>query len=83
MATGTHINVTIDFSNWGDVSYDLRIPVHQQVKPLLLNLAETLNLDFTNKAYFALKIPTKDLLLSDDDSMLDYSVTDGDILIVL
>lgn len=83
MSTGTHINVTIDFSNWGDGPYDLRIPVHQPVKPLLLNLAETLNIDITNKAFFALKVPTKDLLLSDDDSMLDYPVTDGDILIVL
>lgn len=83
MSKGTHINVTIDFSNWGADQYDLRIPVHQPIKPLLINLIETLKIDVANQALFALKVPTKNLLLSDDDSLLDYPVTDGDILIVL
>lgn len=83
MENKTHINVTIDFSNWDNGQYDLRIPVHQPIKPLLLNLMETLKIDMTNQALFALKVPTKNLLLSDDDSLLDYPVTDGDILIIL
>lgn len=83
MSKKTHINVTIDFSNWGGGEHDLRIPVHQPIKPLLLNLMETLKIDMENQALFVLKIPTKNLVLSDDDSLLDYPVTDGDILIVL
>ena len=79
----THINVTVDFSKWKGAIYDLRIPVHQPIKQLILNLAETLQLDLLQQTYFALKIPTKHLLLSDDDRLLDYPVSDGDILIVL
>lgn len=83
MAKASHINVTIDFGNWGGSEYDLRIPVHQPIKQLLMNLAETLNLDVEKSSLFTIKIPTKNLLLSDDDRLSDYQVTDGDILIVL
>lgn len=83
MFNNTHINVTINFSNWGGPEYDLRIPVHQPVKQLLLNLVETLKLDLTKVSLCAIKIPTKDLLLTDDDRLIDYQVSDGDILIVL
>lgn len=83
MFNNTHINVTINFSNWDGPEYDLRIPVHQPVKQLLLNLVETLKIDLTKVSLFAIKIPTKDLLLTDDDRLIDYQVTDGDILIVL
>jgi uncharacterized ubiquitin-like protein YukD len=58
MAVQTHINITIDFSKWDGRVYDLRIPTHQPVKQLLLNIAETLKL-------------------------IDYHVTDGDIVKVL
>lgn len=83
MFNNTHINVTINFSNWDGPEYDLRIPVHQPVKQLLLNLVETLKIDLTKVSLCAIKIPTKDLLLTDDDRLIDYQVTDGDILIVL
>lgn len=83
MFNNTHINVTINFSNWDGPEYDLRIPVHQPVKQLLLNLVETLKLDLTKVSLCAIKIPTKDLLLTDDDRLIDYQVSDGDILIVL
>lgn len=83
MAYETHINITIDFSKWGEKQYDLRIPIHQPVKQLLMNLADTLNLDIKRAVLFAVKVPAKKLLLTDDDRLVDYSVTDGDILIVL
>lgn len=82
MGENTHINVTIDFVNWNDHTYDLRIPTYQTVKQLLLNLRETLNLVMPNESLFRLKITTKDLLLVDDDFLLDYPVADGDIIIV-
>lgn len=83
MAYGTHINITIDFSKWDDKQYDLRIPIHQPIKQLLMNLADTLNLDIKREVLFAVKVPAKKLLLTDDDRLVDFSVTDGDILIVL
>lgn len=83
MTDNTHINVTINFSNWDAPEYDLRIPVHQPIKQLLLNLVETLKIDRTKVTHFAIKIRTKDLLLTDDDRLIDYQVADGDILIVL
>lgn len=83
MLKQTHINATIDFTKWGDDIYDLRVPVHQSIKQLILNLTETLDIDRKEKSIYALKIPMKNLLLADDDSLIDYPVVDGDILIVL
>jgi uncharacterized ubiquitin-like protein YukD len=83
MPNDTHINVTVNFGNWGEPEYDLRIPVHQPIKQLLMNLVETLKLDPAQASLCAIKIPTKNLLLTDDDRLLDYQVTEGDILIVL
>ncbi|MGY0691176.1 EsaB/YukD family protein [Virgibacillus sp. FSP13] len=80
----THIDVTIDFTSRGDAGlYDLRIPVQLSVKQLLLNVIETLKLDLTDNSPYAIKIITKNLLLADDDMLIDYPVTDGDILTVL
>lgn len=83
MATKTHIDVTIDFSNWGHHRYDLRIPTQLSVKLLLLNLMETLKIERTEESLCAMKITTKDLLLTDEDRLIDYPVSDGDILEVL
>lgn len=83
MATETHINVTVDFSKWGGGKYDLRIPKHQTVKQLLLNLHETLDIPIPNQALFAIKVTTKQFLIADEDSLKDYPITDGDMLTVL
>ena len=83
MPSETHINVTIDFSKWSYDRYDLRIPVHQPIKQLLADLVETLNLDVSEAQLFAIKVPSKELLLTDDDRIADYAVANGDILIVL
>ena len=79
----THINVTLDFSKKQFGQYDLRIPVHQPVKQLLINLTETLRLNIDDKFLYTIKVPAKSLLLTDDDRLADYPVTDGDILVVL
>lgn len=79
----THINVSIDFTNWGDAVYDLRIPIQLTVKQLLLELEKTLGLNMSEHALFAIKVTTKQLLLADDDYVMDFPVTDGDYLIIL
>lgn len=76
----THINVTIDFSKWGEGIYDLRIPVQQTVKALIINLVETLKLHDSALETFTIKARNKDLLLADDDRLIDFPITDGDIL---
>lgn len=83
MLKDTHINVTVDFNEWCKGSYDLRIPVHQPVKQLLVNLVESLNLDIKKESLFTIKIPAKGILLTDDDRLMDYPVANGDILLVL
>ncbi|PXW86201.1 putative ubiquitin-like protein YukD [Pseudogracilibacillus auburnensis] len=83
LAKNVHINVTVDFTNWNDGMYDLRIPIQLTVKQLLLNLQETLEITMPESSLFATKIETKQLLLADDDSLIDYPVTDGDIIVVL
>jgi len=83
MPSQTHVNVTVDFSRWGKGHYDVRIPAHQPINQLLVNLAETLNLDLTMAPLFAVKLSNKNLLLADDDRLIDYPVTNGDLLLVL
>jgi uncharacterized ubiquitin-like protein YukD len=83
MPTQTHVNVTVDFKKWGQGQYDVRIPVHQPIKLLLADLAESLHLESTQASHFAVKLPHKELLLTDDDRLIDYPVTNGDLLLVL
>ena len=83
MAGGTHINVTVDFTKRGKGRYDLRIPVRQPMRQLLGSLDETLELNAGSPLLFAVKIPAKELLLSDGDCLGDYPVTNGDLLVVL
>lgn len=78
-----HINVTFDFNNWDDTAYDLRIPVHQPLKQLLMNVSNTLKIDLKNNGKFAVKVTTKNLLLADDDLLMNFPITDGDVLVVL
>lgn len=81
---GTHIDVTIDFTHRGNGRfYDLRIPTQLSVKQLLLDIIETLKLDQLEESRCAIKVKTKGLLLADDDMLIDYPVTNGDILTVL
>lgn len=83
MVKSTHINVTIDFHNWGGDVYDLRIPVQVTVKQLLLSVSEAIRLQRPDSSLCAIKVVTKKLLITDDDSLNDYPITDGDILQVL
>ncbi|WP_035346297.1 EsaB/YukD family protein [Halalkalibacter hemicellulosilyticus] len=83
MAKSTHINVTVDFQNWGGGVYDLRIPVQLTVKQLLLSVSETLRIERTDSSLCAIKVLTKKLFITDDDMLSQYPITDGDILQVL
>ena len=85
MAQNTHINVTVDFSKSipSGKQYDLRIPVQLTVKQLLQYVMNTLNLDYRSNSRCVIKILTKNLLISDDDYLTDFPVTDGDILHIL
>ncbi|GAF65096.1 hypothetical protein BTS2_1994 [Bacillus sp. TS-2] len=84
MVNNTHINVTIDFSQRieGGKVYDLRIPTQLTVKQLILNVTDTLNIENSNSKC-SIKVVTKNLLITDDDHLKDYPVTDGDVLVVL
>ncbi|MBC1502117.1 hypothetical protein HB943_16060 [Listeria weihenstephanensis] len=78
-----HINVTVDFSEWQENAiYDLRIPAHQPVRQLIINLAETVGLGqlVSNHCRFVIKVVNKSIVVSDDDLLLLFNITDGDIL---
>lgn len=80
----SHIDVTVDFTaNQQDTVYDLRIPVQISVKQLLLDISDTLKLAPLENSRCAIKVWNKGLLLTDDDLLMDYPVTDGDILTIL
>ncbi|WP_010532265.1 EsaB/YukD family protein [Lentibacillus jeotgali] len=80
----SHIDVTVDFSDCGiGGTYDLRIPVQLSVKQLLIDLIDTLKIGRLDSSRCAVKVITKGLVLADDDMLIDYPVTDGDILTVL
>lgn len=83
MAKQTHINITMDFSNWNNQQYDLRIPIQLTVKQLLLNLMETLDIPMPEQSMFVVKVRTKHILLADDDYLHHFPVNDGDVLVAL
>ncbi|WP_062050960.1 EsaB/YukD family protein [Bacillus sp. JCM 19034] len=83
MAKSTHINVTIDFQYWDGGVYDLRIPVQVTAKQLLLSVSDTLHIQQTDSSQYAIRVLTKKLLITDDDIVSHYPITDGDILQVL
>ncbi|PZF91159.1 hypothetical protein C1903_01595 [Listeria ivanovii] len=83
MAKDTHMNVTVDFTNWGADKYDLRIPVHQPIKALIINLAETLKIEYQDLSKCTIKTINKAILLSDDDKLTNFQIADGDILEIL
>ncbi|WP_164216043.1 EsaB/YukD family protein [Virgibacillus sp. YIM 98842] len=85
MSQNTHINVTVDFSKRipNGMQYDLRIPVQLTVKQLLQYVMDTLRVDYSSNSKFVIKVITKNLLISDDDYLTDYPVTDGDVLHIL
>ncbi|WP_416151679.1 EsaB/YukD family protein [Salipaludibacillus sp. HK11] len=81
-----HIDVTIDFSECGVLtSYDLRIPTQISVKQLLLDIIHILKLNDVDvkESRSVIKIKTKCIVLADDDMLIDYPVTTGDVLTVL
>ncbi|CAM4179578.1 EsaB/YukD family protein [Bacillus manliponensis] len=83
MAIQTHINVTVDFQKWNGSVYDLRIPNHQSVKYLIRNLIETLKIENYDQTHYVIKVTNKLIVITDDDRLVDYKITDGDILQVL
>ncbi|ARM71706.1 TPA_asm: hypothetical protein GIN74_12610 [Listeria monocytogenes] len=83
MAKNTHMNVTVDFTNWGAGIYDLRIPVHQPIKALIINLAETLKIEYKDLSKCTIKTTNKAILLSDDDKLTHFQIADGDVLEIL
>ncbi|API93667.1 hypothetical protein J32TS6_08890 [Virgibacillus pantothenticus] len=85
MVQDTHINVTMDFSHvaQGGGVYDLRIPTQLTVKQLLFYVTDALHIDLPEQSRYAIKVTTKNLFIADDDYVIDYPVTDGDILLVL
>lgn len=83
MKSQTHINVTVDFSNWNAEKYDLRLPKYQTVKQLLINIQETLEITMPKQPLFAIRVSTKHLVIAGDDYIADYPVVDGDVLTIL
>ncbi|WP_256860523.1 EsaB/YukD family protein [Paraliobacillus ryukyuensis] len=80
----SHIDVTIDFSNYNvESTYDLRIPIQISTKQLLLDLVHVLKLKDIKISNFAVKVKTKKMILVDDDMLEDFPITNGDILTVL
>ncbi|SHM55065.1 EsaB/YukD family protein [Gracilibacillus kekensis] len=80
----SHIDVTIDFREYGlHQTYDLRIPVQITIKQLLRELMDILNVERSKRSSSAIKVKTKGLVLADDDLLMNYPVTNGDVLTVL
>ncbi|HFK6935257.1 TPA: EsaB/YukD family protein [Listeria monocytogenes] len=80
-----HINVTVDFSEWQENTiYDLRIPAHQPVRQLIINLAETLGIGqlLAEHQRFVIKVVNKSIVVSDDDLLISHDIADGDILVI-
>ena len=74
-----HKKVTFDFTNYNYGTYDLAVPIHMSMKALLPLVLESLDIhlsDISNQ----IKVITKNQLLVENDRLIDYQITDGDIL---
>ncbi|MCG2500627.1 type VII secretion protein EsaB [Staphylococcus epidermidis] len=77
-----HKKVTFDFTNYNYETYDLAVPIHMSMKALLPLVLESLDIhlsDISNQ----IKVITKNQLLVENDRLIDYQITDGDILKLL
>jgi uncharacterized ubiquitin-like protein YukD len=80
MTSDTHINVTL---HAGARRVDVRIPVKITVYQLLVELGQIFP-DLGQPARrYQLRIPTKGLLLTEEDTLSRYPLATGDILEVM
>lgn len=78
-----HINVTLKLGSGSEAGmFDLRIPLNVTVKQLMHDISEAFagDVDFVFQNATAVRIVNKDLVISDDQSLRECKLTNGDIL---
>lgn len=80
-----HVNVTVDFENYKGSILDLRVPYHQTVKKLIVDLFLCLKMELALQRVqiYAIRVKNKDLVLTDNDSLEQHKVGNGSILEIL
>lgn len=75
-----HINVTLILKNENQV--DLRIPVFISAAVLVRQLESIFHLD-EKEGMKQIKVHTKGLILTENQQLSDYPITDGDIIEII
>lgn len=77
-----HKQVSVDFTNHGGDIYDLAVPIYLPLNELIPLLMESLDIQTVFKPD-KVKITTKSILLKENDRLVDFQVSNGDILKLL
>lgn len=75
-----HRRVTIDFMQSGGGSYDIAISQKMTVKQLLQALAASLHTSIDLNS--VIKLPLKQKTMMPEDRFMDYSISNGELLVV-
>ncbi len=75
----THLNVTIIIN---DYAYDMRIPINQSVKDLMLEIFDVNQINISKKNYH-IKIMNKDIVILENEMLSSYPLSNGDVIKLL
>lgn len=75
-----HINITLMLKNGNQV--DLRIPIFISAAALVHQLESIFHLE-KKEGMKQIKVRTKGLVLTEDQQLYDYPITDGDIIEII
>ncbi|AMW99400.1 EsaB/YukD family protein [Rummeliibacillus stabekisii] len=75
-----HKRVTIDFMQSGGGNYDIAISQKMTVKQLLQSLAASLHTSIDLNS--VIKLPLKQKTMMPEDRFMDYSISNGELLVV-
>lgn len=72
------INITVHYGH--EQAADLRIPINVSVNQLIQAVTEALDIQADYTDSFQIRVTDKQLLLSDNQRVSDYPITNGDII---
>ena len=75
-----HKRITIDFMQSGGGSYDIAISQKMTVKQLLQALSASLHTSIDLNS--VIKLPLKQKTMMPEDRFMDYSISNGELLVV-
>ena len=72
----THINITLDLE---DNLIDLRVPINQSVKSLMIEIYDIYDL-VKDRENYHIKVMNKDIVILENEMLNNYPLSNGDLI---